>query len=141
MRYFLLFLIAAFVLVNCGGSDTRNQEAKLLGNWNITAMAGNHTLEACEQSMNFNFTNEPAEVAGRSGYLLKVTQGDNPCDMIGPNDDYETAYTFVDGQLFIKNLRLTGGDNWSGAMTIQSFTDEQLVVEILNTTFTFQKAS
>lgn len=140
MRFLILLLITPFVFSNCG-SESANLQGQIEGTWQIAAMEGRHKLEPCEKTMNFEFTGEAAEVAGRDGYLLKVTQGEDPCDMIGPNDDYESAYTFVDGKLFVKNIRLTGGDNWSGAMTIQEFTADKLVVEILNTTFTFQKAS
>ncbi len=139
MRNLFFLLLVSCLFTACGGGA--DQQAKIAGTWHITAMEGRHELQPCEQSMRFAFTDESAEVAGREGYLLKVTQGENPCDLIGPNDNYESAYTFVGDKLFIKNLRLTGGDNWSGGMTIQSFTEDQLVVEILNTTFTFQKAS
>lgn len=139
MRNLFFLLLATSLLTACGGGA--GQQAKIEGAWHITAMEGKHELQPCEQSMRFTFTSDKTEVAGRDGYVLEVTQGDDPCDMIGPNDDYETAYTFVEGQLFVKNLRLTGGDNWSGMMTIKEFTADQLVVEILKTTFTFQRAS
>lgn len=139
MRYLLLVLILPLLPACGGGGDS--QQSQILGTWTLTAIDGKHELQACEKFMQFTFTDEATELAGRSGWVLTVLQGEQPCDMIGPNDDYTSAYTFVDGNLFVKNIRLTGGDNWSGLMNVESFTSDELVVTSLKTTFTFKKAA
>lgn len=139
MRYLLLSLLLPLLAACSGGGD--NQQSKILGTWTLVSIEGKHELQACEKFMQFTFTEEETELAGRSGWVMEVTQGEQPCDMIGPNDDYSSAYTFVDGNLFVKNIRLTGGDNWSGLMKIESFSADELVVTSLKTTFTFKKAA
>ena len=139
MRYLLLVFILPLLAACSGGSDS--QQSQILGTWTLTAIDGKHELQECEKFMQFTFTDEATELAGRSGWVMTVSQGEQPCDMIGPNDDYTSAYTFVDGNLFVKNIRLTGGDNWSGLMNVESFTSDELVVTSLKTTFTFKKAA
>jgi len=132
----LFSLVAVTVmLIACGsGSD----HAKTIqGTWKLTQLDGAEFFD-CEKNMTFNFTTEEAkEIRGQKSMKLAVKQGTPACDFPG-KDEYDTEYLFIDGKLYIQELKLNE-KNLSGVFTIKEILTNKMVIVSLGKTFTFSK--
>ncbi len=135
MKKFTLICLTAILFVACNsGTD---QFKAIQGTWKLVSIDGAEMID-CEKNMSFQFTDEEAgEISGVKTKKLSVRQGTPACDFIG-DDEYDSEYTFTEGMLFIKSLKLDK-KSYSGAFEINDLTTDKLVIKTLGKTLTFQK--
>ena len=148
---FTLALAGALIFASCGGNAENGNEninegsandaldtlATLEGTWNVHSIdSERYQLSDCEKNMNFNFTSaEGEQVSGIATRVLEVTQGEeNPCDLTGPNDNYNTTYTLANGMLYVKSFRMDQ-KQMSGMMKIDIIDDNNISLTSMKHTF------
>lgn len=122
-------------------TEVQSGDFNATGSWKLIGLEGEKVPEGatdCDRRTEWNFTKEKMEPLGDGTEVYKLV-------VTAPEDckwyDFEAKWTEVDGQLFISSTRVNGmgGISNAGLFEIVEGKNDQMVLEILGTRYSFQR--